>query len=129
VLQVVTGLLSDRVGRRGLIAGGMVLQALALFLTAAAERFDVWLAASTLLGIGTAMVYPTLLAAVSDEAAPAWRARGLSVYRFWRDLGYAVGALMAGVLADLFGLVVPIVAVAALTFVSGVVVLVGMRKA
>jgi predicted MFS family arabinose efflux permease len=73
------------------------------------------------------MVYPTLLAAVSDAADPAWRARGLSVYRFWRDLGYAAGALAAGVLADLFGLVVPILAVGALTFLSGVVVVVAMR--
>lgn len=79
---------------------------------AAAARFGVWLAASVLLGTGTAMVYPTLLAVVSDEAVPAWRARGLSVYRFWRDLGYAVGALTAGILANLFGLVVPILAVA-----------------
>jgi MFS family permease len=115
-------------GRRGLIAGGLVLQALALFLTAATGRFDLWLVASVLLGIGTAMVYPTLLAAVSDEAAPAWRARGLSVYRFWRDLGYAVGALAAGILANWFGLAVPVVAVAGLTLASGVVVAVAMRE-
>jgi MFS family permease len=127
VLQVITGPLSDGMGRRGLIAGGLILQAVALFVIAATARFDLWLAASVLLGAGTAMVYPTLLAAVSDEAAPAWRARGLSVYRFWRDLGYAVGALAAGILANLFGLVVPILAVAALTFASGVVVAVVMR--
>jgi MFS family permease len=125
--QVVTGPLSDRLGRRGLIAGGMVVQALALFLTVATEHFELWLLASVLLGVGTAMVYPTLLAAVSDAAEPAWRARGLSVYRFWRDLGYAAGALAAGVLADLFGLVVPILAVGALTFLSGLTVVVAMR--
>jgi predicted MFS family arabinose efflux permease len=73
------------------------------------------------------MVYPTLLAAVSDASEPAWRARGLSVYRFWRDLGYAIGALAAGILADLFGLTVPIVAVGAVTFLSGVVVVFAMR--
>jgi MFS family permease len=125
--QVVTGPLSDRLGRRGLIAGGMAMQASALVLTAAAGSFGPWLLASVLLGAGTAMVYPTLLAAVSDAADPAWRARGLSVYRFWRDLGYAVGALAAGVLADLFGLVVPILAVGALTFLSAVIVAVAMR--
>ncbi len=125
--QVVTGSLSDRLGRRGMIAGGMWVQAIGLVVTAATGSFDWWLLGSILLGTGTAMVYPTLLAAVSDASEPAWRARGLSVYRFWRDLGYAIGALAAGILADLFGLTVPIVAVGALTFLSGVVVVFAMR--
>lgn len=128
ILQVVTGPLSDRIGRRGLIAGGMALQALALFMIAVGEHFGAWLFASVLLGAGTAMVYPTLLAAVSDASEPAWRARGLSIYRFWRDLGYAVGALVAGVLADLFGLAAPIFLVSALTLFSGAIVLAAMRK-
>jgi MFS family permease len=127
VMQVLTGPLSDRWGRKGLIVAGMWVQAGALALTAAAQGFQPWLTASVLLGLGTAMVYPSLIAAVSDASHPAWRARSLSVYRFWRDLGYAIGALSAGVIADLFGLRAAIGAVAALTFASGVVVAVAMR--
>jgi MFS family permease len=129
LLQIVTGSLSDRLGRRGLIAGGMWVQACGLVVIAMTGAFAWWLIGSVLLGVGTAMVYPTLLAAVSDAAEPAWRARGLSVYRFWRDLGYAIGALAAGILADLFGLAVPIVAVAALTFLSGVIVVLARSDA
>ncbi|WP_292449777.1 MFS transporter [Mesorhizobium sp.] len=127
LLQVVTGPLSDRWGRKGLIAAGMWMQAGALLLTAFTRDFGWWLAASVLLGLGTAMVYPSLIAAVSDTAHPAWRARSLSVYRFWRDLGYAIGALSAGVIADFFGLASAIAAIAGLTFVSGVIVAVLMQ--
>jgi MFS family permease len=122
LLQVVTGPLSDRWGRKGLIVAGMWVQAAALFLTAFTRDFSWWLAASLLLGIGTAMVYPSLIAAVSDASHPSWRARSLSVYRFWRDLGYAIGALSAGLIADFFGLAWAIGSIAALTFVSGTVV-------
>lgn len=122
LLQVATGPLSDRWGRKGLIAAGMWVQAAALFLTALTRDFRWWLLASVLLGLGTAMVYPSLIAAVSDAAHPSWRARALSVYRFWRDLGYAIGALSAGVIADFFGLAAAIAAIAGLTFVSGVIV-------
>src|SRR5262249_50693886 len=86
------------------------------------------LLASVLLGLGTAMVYPSLIAAVSDASHPSWRARSLSVYRFWRDLGYAIGALSAGILADLFGLSSAIAAIGVVTFVSGVIVAVFMRE-
>jgi MFS family permease len=86
------------------------------------------LVASLLLGIGTAMVYPSLIAAVSDASHPTWRARSLSVYRFWRDLGYAIGALAAGLIADSFGLVSAINAIAFLTFISGAVVAALMRE-
>jgi MFS family permease len=127
ILQTVTGPLSDRWGRKGLIAAGMWVQAGALALTAFTHLFLWWLVASVLLGVGTAMVYPTLIAAVSDASHPSWRARALSVYRFWRDLGYAVGALCAGVIADLFGMQWAIVAVAAVTFASGVVVALAMN--
>jgi MFS family permease len=122
ILQTVTGPLSDRWGRKGLIAAGMWVQAVGLLLTAFTHRFVGWLLASILLGLGTAMVYPTLIAAVSDAAHPSWRARSLSVYRFWRDLGYAIGALCAGIIADVFGMQWAIVTIGAITFASGAVV-------
>lgn len=128
VLQIATGQLSDRWGRKGLIVAGMWMQAAALFLTAFMDAFGWWLLASLLLGLGTAMVYPSLIAAVSDASEPSWRARSLSVYRFWRDLGYAVGALSAGIIADLFGFRSAIAAVATLTFASGTVVAILMHE-
>jgi len=128
VLQVATGPLSDRWGRKGLIAAGMWVQAAALLLTAATRSFSWWALASVLLGLGTAMVYPTLIAAVSDASHPSWRARSLSVYRFWRDLGYAVGALAAGIMADIFGAAWAIAAIGVLTFASGVVVAAVMEE-
>jgi len=126
--QVVTGPLSDRWGRKGLIVAGMWVQAVGLFLTAEMRHFAGWLVASVSLGIGTAMVYPTLIAAVSDASHPSWRARSLSVYRFWRDLGYAIGGLSAGLIADHFGFVAAIYSIAALTFISGVVAAIVMRN-
>ena len=117
--QVVTGPLSDRWGRKGLIVGGMWVQAAGLLITAFGGRFAWWLLGSILLGMGTAMVYPSLIAAVSDASHPTWRARSLSVYRFWRDLGYAIGALSAGLIADRFGFATAIVAIGVLTFLSG----------
>jgi len=128
VLQTVTGPLSDRWGRKGLIVAGMWVQAGGLLLTAATASFGWWLLGSVLLGLGTAMVYPTLIAAVSDASHPSWRARSLSVYRFWRDLGYALGALSAGIIADLFGIAWAIGTIGALTFASGVVVLTAMQE-
>jgi MFS family permease len=127
ILQIATGPLSDRWGRKGLIVAGMWVQAAGLFLTAATTHFEWWLVGSLLLGVGTAMVYPSLIAAVSDASHPSWRARSLSVYRFWRDLGYAIGALSAGLIADLFGMVWAIGTIGALTFLSGVVVAVAME--
>lgn len=128
ILQVATGPASDRWGRKGLIVAGMWVQAAGLFLTALTREFEFWLIGSLLLGVGTAMVYPSLIAAVSDASHPTWRARSLSVYRFWRDLGYAIGALTAGMIADWFGIAWAIHSVAALTFLSGVVVAVLMRE-
>lgn len=122
LLQIATGPLSDRWGRKGLIVAGMWVQAAGLALTALTHSFAPWLIGSLLLGIGTAMVYPCLIASVSDSSHPAWRARSLSVYRFWRDLGYAVGALSAGMIADAFGFASAIFAIAATTFISGVIV-------
>ena len=128
ILQVATGPLSDRWGRKGLIVAGMWVQAAGLFLIGATSHFEWWLVSSLLLGLGTAMVYPSLIAAVSDASHPSWRARSLSVYRFWRDLGYAIGALSAGIIADTFGLSAAISSIAVMTFVSGVVVAVLMRE-
>jgi MFS family permease len=127
ILQIVTGPLSDRWGRKGLIVAGMWVQAAGLFLTSATRQFEWWLLGSLLLGLGTAMVYPSLIAAVSDASHPSWRARSLSVYRFWRDLGYAIGALSAGIIADIFGLSSAIASIAAVTFLSGLVVALVMR--
>jgi MFS family permease len=127
ILQVATGPLSDRWGRKGLIVGGMWVQSAGLFLTARMHSFAWWLLGSLLLGLGTAMVYPSLIAAVSDASHPTWRARSLSVYRFWRDLGYAIGALSAGLIADAFGLASAINVIAALTFLSGAVAAMLMR--
>jgi MFS family permease len=127
ILQIATGLLSDRWGRKGLIVAGMWIQSGGLFLTAATRQFEWWVVGSLLLGLGTAMVYPSLIAAVSDASHPTWRARSLSVYRFWRDLGYAIGALSAGIIADIFGMAWAIVSIAALTFLSGMVVALIMR--
>ena len=126
--QLVTGALSDRWGRKWLIAAGMLLQAMGLGWTAAAYSSAAWATAAVLLGIGTAMVYPTLLASIGDVAHPSWRARAVGVYRLWRDLGFAVGAVVAGVLADAAGIRAAIWAVAALTAFSGVVVALRMYE-
>jgi MFS family permease len=128
ILQIATGPLSDHWGRKGLIVGGMWVQAAGLSLTAITREFQYWLIGSLLLGLGTAMVYPSLIAAVSDASHPTWRARSLSVYRFWRDLGYAIGALSAGIIADLFGMAWAIGVIAALTFFSGLLVALVMRE-
>jgi MFS family permease len=126
--QLATGALSDRLGRKWLIASGMWLQASAIGLIAAARGFAPWAAGALLLGAGTAMVYPTLLAAVGDVAHPSWRASAVGVYRLWRDGGFAVGALLAGVIADVAGLAAAIWAVAALTALSGLVVAIRMYE-
>ena len=127
-LQVVTGPLSDRIGRKGLIASGMVVQAGGIWLTVLVPVYSAWIAGAVLQGLGTAMVYPTLLAVIGDVAHPSWRATSYGVYRLWRDLGYAVGALLAGLVADWLGMAAAIHVVAMLTLVSGVVVLVRMRE-
>ncbi len=126
--QVATGALSDRLGRKPLIAAGMLVQAGAIAVIALGSTFTVWLVASAALGLGTAMVYPTLLATIADVAGPAWRGSAIGVYRLWRDLGFAIGALLAGVTADLLGMPAAIIAIAALTAGSGLVVLVRMRE-
>jgi MFS family permease len=119
--QLATGAVSDRAGRKPLIVSGMWIQAAGIAVIAMADAFHAFAAGAVLLGLGTAMVYPTLLAAIGDVAHPAWRASAVGVYRFWRDLGYAAGALLAGFVADAFGMDAAMWAVAALTFASGTV--------
>jgi MFS family permease len=133
--QLATGALSDRWGRKWMIVWGMWTQALGIWLIVAAPfvapdggRFGLWVAGAVLLGLGTALVYPTLLAAIGDVAHPSWRASAVGVYRLWRDLGYAVGALLSGIVADFFGLSWAIVTVGGLTFLSGIVVAIRMAN-
>jgi MFS family permease len=126
--QLVTGAASDRGGRKWFITAGMLVQSVALGIFAFAHDFGPWLAAAIILGLGTALVYPTLLAAIGDVAHPIWRARSVGVYRLWRDGGFAVGALLSGVLADLYGIPAAVAVVAAITAASGAVVAVRMRN-
>lgn len=128
ILQLWTGHLSDSLGRKWMIAWGMWVQALGIGITALGTEFVHFAWGSLLLGVGTAMVYPTLLAAIGDVAHPSWRASSVGIYRLWRDSGYAVGALIAGIVADLFGLSAAVWVVAAMTMASGVVVAVRMRE-
>lgn len=120
--QLVTGALSDQWGRKWLIAAGLWVQAIGIVLVVLVQGFALWVGAAVLMGVGTALVYPTLLAAVSDVAHPEWRASAVGVYRLWRDGGYAAGALLSGLLADTLGLNWTIATVAGLTALSGFVV-------
>ncbi|MGQ0631571.1 MAG: MFS transporter [Sporichthyaceae bacterium] len=126
--QMATGWWSDRLGRKHLITAGMLLQAVAISVVAAGSTFAVWALAQVLLGVGTALVYPALLAVIGDVAHPAWRARAVGVYRLWRDGGFAVGALLAGIIADTWSLEAAVWAVAALTAASGLLVAVRMYE-
>jgi MFS family permease len=136
VSQLFTGAFSDRWGRKWMIVSGMWIQAMAICLIIAFSRlspnidgkFALWVAAAVLLGLGTALVYPTLIAAIGDVVNPRWRASAVGVYRFWRDLGYAIGALVAGVVSDLFGIAAAIGVISLLTASSGVIVAVRMRE-
>ena len=128
VLQLVTGALSDRLGRKWFIAAGMWVQAAGIGTVILSHSFAGFASGGALLGVGTAMVYPTLLAAIGDVAAPIWRASSVGVYRLWRDLGYALGALLAGLTADVFGLAGAMWLVAAITGLSGVVVALRLRE-
>lgn len=122
ILQLVTGALSDKWGRKWLIVGGMIVQALGIWAIVLGATAPAWITGSLLLGLGTAMVYPTLIAAVSDTVSPTQRGAAVGAYRFWRDGGYVVGALVVGALADRFGLAPSLHATAALTLVSGILV-------
>jgi len=126
--QLLTGALSDRLGRKRMIAVGMWVQAVGIGLFVVGKSFSIWLGGAVLLGLGTAIVYPTLLAAVSDVAHPDWRSSAVGVYRLWRDGGYAVGALLSGLLADMFNIPVAIAVIGGVTFLSGVVVAIVMYE-
>lgn len=126
--QLFTGAWSDRVGRKRLIVAGMWVQAVGMSVTAMAATFTGFTTGAVLLGLGTAMVYPTLLAAIGDVARPSWRASAVGVYRLWRDLGYALGAVLAGLVADAFGLSAAVWTIALLTFASGALVAVRMHE-
>ncbi|CAN5819686.1 MFS transporter [soil metagenome] len=126
--QLFTGAWSDRIGRKWPIAVGMWVQAIGIFLLILRDGFLPWTVAAVILGFGTAMVYPTLLAAIGDVAHPSWRASAVGVYRLWRDAGYVAGALLAGIVADLLGLRWAIAVVGGITFVSGIVVAVVMTE-
>jgi len=128
VLQLATGALSDSLGRKWLIVFGMWIQAVGIGAVIVSSSFAGFAAGAALLGLGTAMVYPTLLAAIGDVAHPSWRASSVGVYRFWRDLGYAVGALLAGLAADALGLSGAMWLVAALTFASGLIAALRMSE-
>lgn len=128
ILQAGTGALSDRLGRKGMIVAGMWLQAIAIALFLAQHNFGLWILAAIALGTGTALVYPTLLAAIGDAVHPRVRASSVGVYRLWRDSGYAFGALISGIVADRLGQNSAIAVVATLTFLSGTIVLIRMRE-
>jgi MFS family permease len=128
VAQLATGALSDRTGRKPLIVWGMWIQAIGIAVVTLGHTFAAFMGGTVLLGIGTAMVYPTLLAAIGDVAHPSWRASAVGVYRLWRDLGYAVGALLAGLTADAFGIQAAMWLIAVLTMASGAVSAVRMSE-
>lgn len=126
--QLVTGWVSDFLGRKWMISSGMMVQAVGIVLIAVSQTYILWFTGAVLMGLGTALVYPTLLAAIGDVAHPSWRASSVGVYRLWRDLGYAVGAILAGVVADLFGFAAAIGTIGGLTAASGLIVALRMRE-
>lgn len=120
--QLATGWLSDHLGRKPLVTAGMFLQAAALAVIAASHAMPGWAAGTMLLGLGSALVYPALLAVIGDVAAPEWRGRAVGIYRVWRDLGYTAGALLGGLVADAVGLSSAVWAAAGLSTAVGMVV-------
>ncbi|GGF29098.1 MFS transporter [Halobacillus andaensis] len=128
LFQLFTGVWSDRIGRKKLIVTGMFVQALSLWFIVMVNTYPLWIIGATLLGIGTAMVYPTILASISDVAHPEWRATSMGVYRFWRDSGYAFGALIAGIIADMINVNWAIGLVAVLPFISAIIAWTKMKE-
>jgi MFS family permease len=128
VSQLLTGALSDMIGRKPLIVAGLVVQAVGISCFALSVQSWWWIGGAVVMGLGTGMVYPSLLAAVSDNAAPTWRATALGVYRFWRDIGYVMGALTGGMIADAFGITAAVWVIAALTAYAAIVVALRLQK-
>ena len=128
VLQLITGSLSDRIGKKILIYPGMIVQSIGIWTILFTHSYFGWVIGMSLLGIGTALVYPTLLAVISDIAHPRWRATSLGVYRFWRDLGFVVGAVGIGFIADISNISIAIQFVAWIALISGIFVLIVMRE-
>ncbi len=128
VLQLVTGFMSDKIGRKILIFPGMFIQSLGIWIVLYSQEFLGWIVGMSFLGIGTALVYPTLLAAISDMTHPRWRATSLGVYRFWRDMGFVIGAIGIGFIANLFNMLVAIQIVAWIGVASGTVVIFLMKE-
>ena len=128
ILQLVTGSLSDKVGRKILIFPGMFIQSIGIWIILYSQAFPGWITGMSLLGVGTAMVYPSLLAAISDIAHPSWRATSLGVYRFWRDIGFVFGAIGIGFISDLFNMFIAIQVVAWIGLASGIVVVFLMKE-
>jgi MFS family permease len=128
ILQLATGLLSDRTGRKILILPGMFTQTIGIWVILYSNEYIGWIAGMSLLGIGTAMVYPTLLAAISDISHPNWRATSLGVYRFWRDIGFVFGAVGIGFIADMVNMFTAIQIVAWIGLASGIVVMLLMKE-
>lgn len=126
--QLFTGIWSDRIGRKWLIAIGMWVQAFALWWILFVNIYALWIVGALVLGIGTAMVYPTFAAAISDVAHPGWRATSMGVFRFWRDSGYAFGALLAGILADILNISWAIGLVAFLPLIAGIMIVLRMKE-
>jgi MFS family permease len=128
ILQLVTGFMSDKIGRKILIFPGMFIQSIGVWIILYSQEFVGWVLGMALLGSGTALVYPTLLAAIGDIAHPNWRATSLGVYRFWRDMGFVIGAIGIGYIADLFGMFIAIQIVALIGIASGIVVIFLMKE-
>ncbi|MFC0522980.1 MFS transporter [Pontibacillus salicampi] len=128
VFQLFTGIWSDRIGRKKLIVVGMFVQAFSLWFIVFVQAYWLWIIGAAMLGVGTAMVYPVLIASISDVAHPQWRATSLGVYRFWRDSGYAFGAIIAGIVADTLSIHWAIGLVGGLSLLAGVLSFVRMKE-
>lgn len=127
-MQLVTGSLSDKVGRKILIYPGMFTQSIGIWIILYSQTLPGWIAGMSLLGLGTALVYPSLLATISDIAHPNWRATSLGVYRFWMDIGFVFGAIRIGFIADFFVMFTAIQVVAWIGLASGIVFIFLMKE-